>query len=346
MVLPVSSLSIATNQIAEVVRDGLNAAANNISVRIGHPGSVEDDGDAHQVNLFFYRFEPSGFQADAHPGDPWRMRLFCLVTPFARPEGDTVSAGENDLRILGEIVRVLHESPILDATDVAGIQVRMQATFLPVSDETLNQIWSTQGEVPYRPSVAYELALVPIVPEESRPGHFQVGGIGFDVRTMAARHGAFAGVVSAAPIAPTEVAVSDPGWVPLLCWVHGEFCQRTLAFGFSDDADPFQPQVWIAGAPDTTIQLFWELWQPAGFAAIGVPIDATPYTANMDPRAMPEAGPQFPTAVALPVALDTIDTAAQLLLYADRSFARIEGAAVETVRSNPLLLTLFRNEAP
>ena len=76
MPLPESSLSIICSSISQFVGSSLNAAANNITVSIGAPAEVADEDEDHRLNLFFYRFEPGGFDSDAHPNDPWRVRLF------------------------------------------------------------------------------------------------------------------------------------------------------------------------------------------------------------------------------------------------------------------------------
>jgi hypothetical protein len=45
------------------------------------------------------------------------MRLYCLISAFGAPL-DNVSAGENELRVLGEVMRLFHESPVLDTSEI------------------------------------------------------------------------------------------------------------------------------------------------------------------------------------------------------------------------------------
>ena len=158
MALPESSLSIVCSAIYTFVHTGVGAAANVINVSMGAPAEVSDNEDEHRLNLFFYRFEPGGFEASAHPNDPWRVRIFCMITAFGADEGG-VLAGENELRILGEVIRIFRERPVMDAVAVGSEQVRLQAVFTPATDEQINQIWSTQGDTSYHPSVVYEMAL-------------------------------------------------------------------------------------------------------------------------------------------------------------------------------------------
>ena len=196
MALPVSSLSQVCRSIADFVSTRLEAAQNNIQVRIGSPASaapVQGDNE-HRVNLFFYRVEPNGFGPAAAPDETWLLRLSCLVTSFGVEE-DQISAGENDLRLLGGVLSAFHERPILDPISINGTTVRPQVVFQPLGMEEINHLWATQGEAVYRPSVAYEMALIPILPRNPRLGGPLVGAIGFEVRSdEAGRHAPFGGV--------------------------------------------------------------------------------------------------------------------------------------------------------
>lgn len=348
--LPASGLSTICNQIAEFLRTGLGAVANNITVLVGSPGNVDTGSVEHQVNLFFYRFEPSGFQAAAHPNDVWRLRLFCLVTPFGVDEtenGTTVGAGENDMRMMGEIIRLFHEEPILAPLDVNGETVRMQAVYMTLTDEQLNQIWSTQGDTAYRPSVVYEFSLAPIVPAERRGPAPLAGMLGVEARAADARHAAFTGVVSGPPVRPVTIDVTDPGWRPALAWVLGGALHRSLAFADGSQAlADFDPvTLWLAGDPAATVELSWERWTPTGWVEVGTPAVAQPYGPVIDPDATPDDPGNFPLTTPLPVTgLGPGESSTQLLLYARRSFTRFPGGSEETVRSEPLLITVY--EAP
>ena len=289
MVAP-SSLSIVCEHIRQFVRTGVNAPANGLDVSVGAPAAI-DAGGEHHLNLFFYRFEPSGFEAGARPDAPWRIRMFCMVTPFGIDEpsdGATVPAGENDMRMLGDVMRVFHQTPILPPVDADGVTVRTQVMFLSTSDEQINQIWSTQGDIHYRPSVVYEMSLTPIVPTELAPLPRIVGAIGLEARTTANRHAAFAGAVAGPPVRRQTVDTGDPVWVPALAWVVGGALHRSLAFDV-DGADfaAFDPEVWLAGDPAATVRLVWEAWRSSGWEATGAPANATPQRASDRPRGHP-----------------------------------------------------------
>jgi len=165
MPLPLSSLSRVCRYVADFVGSELEASTHSVRVLIGSPAEAAKDAETeHRINLFFYLIEPSGFGLGMAPGETWLLRLHCLVTAFGAAESP-VSSGENDLRLLGEVLRAFHEKPVLPPLDIDGLTVRMQAVFEPLTLDQINHIWSTQGDVTYRPSIGYEMSLLPVVPK-------------------------------------------------------------------------------------------------------------------------------------------------------------------------------------
>lgn len=348
MPIPSSSLSIICDHVRDFVSSGIGAPANGIDVTIGAPAGLQLGTD-HVLNLFFYRFEPSGFEAGAQPDLPWRIRMFCMATPFGIDEADggtTVQAGENDMRMLGDVMRVFHENPVLPPIDAGGIAVRTRIVFMSTTDEQINQIWSTQGDTHYRPSAVYEMSLTPIVPRDLAPEPAIVGAIGAEVRADGDRHAGFTGAVSGPPVEAVSIDTGDPGWEPALAFVYASALHRTLAFDVaSAEFAAFTPQLWLAGDPGTPVDLVWEAWRTTGWEASGPPQAATPFGPVLDPHNIPFGAPGFPLATALPEALAGTETSLQLLLHARRSFTRYPGGPTETVRSAPLLVTLYRSSS-
>lgn len=338
MALPLSPLSVLCSHIAEFVKDGLAAPSNNISVFIGAPAEAANkDKNKHRVNLFFYRFAPAGFGPGPAMDEPWLIRMHCLITVFGVDE-DTILAGENELRLLGEILRILHENPVLDAVDVAGRSVRLQVIFEPLGSDDLNHIWSTQGDLTYRPSLAYEMALVPVMPSTLAPVPRLVGAIGMEARgTMDARHEPFTGAAHSLPVKATSVDTRVNSWAPQICFVHQNTCVQAMALAVGseelDDFDP--PAVWIAGDPGATVTLRWEEWNAStGWSEAGGAQDVSPVGTRLDPEQPIPAG--LPT-----MALPFTDHPGQAVLYATRSYIRGSDGATIEVRSNPLLVTLY-----
>ncbi len=337
MALPTSSLSIMTSSIAQFVRDGLDAANNNIRVMIGAPTEAAKDDDKHRVNLFFYRFEPPGIGPIVTPDEPWRIRLFCLITAFGVME-EQISAGENELRMVGEVMRLFHESPVMDTLDVKGESVRLQVVFQPLSSDELNHIWSTQGDASYRPSVAYEMALGPVVPSQRGLGSPLVGAIGSQVLArMDGRREGFSGTAETLPVTARRVDTEQEGWAPSICIVFNGACVQSISFavGSNELADFTPPSVWVAGDPTATVTLRWEVWdQTKGWREEGPTLETSPISTEIDPDAGAPEG--LPT-----IALPFTDRAGQAVLYAMRRYTRSSDEAQLEIRSNPLLVTLF-----
>ncbi|SEM05786.1 Protein of unknown function [Syntrophus gentianae] len=340
MSLPRSSLSQVCRAIADFVGVGLNASANSIQVMIGSPASAAPSvtDTTHRVNLFFYRIEPAGFFPGDTPGDPWWVRLHCLVTGFGIEE-EQVSAGENDLRLLGEVMRLFHETPVQTALTVDDETFRLQVIFLPLGADDLNHIWSTQGDVSYRPSIAYEMALAPVLPREPRPESPLVGRIGSEVRAVSiARTSPFSGATAAPPVPRSTVDNSRPDWAPVICFVADEVCAGSLLFALgSQELTDFVPAVWVAGEPGAAVTLAWQRWTSSGgWQDEADTTNTTATSLTLDPEL---GGDAQTVEFALPV--DLVSGGGQAVLYAERSWVRGADGVTVKVRSNPLLVTVY-----
>ena len=346
MPLPESSLSIICAAIGDFVRNGVNAATNNITVSIAAPAEVAEDDDQHRINLFFYRFEPAGIQSAVRPDEFWRMRMFCLITSFGIDEDD-IPAGENDLRMLGEVMRIFHQQPVLSAVNIGSVSVRLQVVFTPVTDEQINQIWSTQSDTVYRPSVIYELALMPVIPSQLRIEPPLVGSLGHQVfGDPAQRYAGFSGSVSGPRVPLQRVNIANPQWAPQICWIYQDSCVHTLSFDVdSPEFASFSPDLWIAGDSGEPVSLIWEIWDSDGWRQAGAPQVVSPFNDTIDSMQIPAPIPGlFPETLPLPlpVAIPVGENAAQGLLYAARNVVVIEGQPAVEIRSNPLLISLYR----
>ena len=339
MALPTSSLSQVCREIANIVSHGLNASANSIRIMIGSPAdAVPGQSDTqHRINLFFYRIEPSGFFPGTLPGEPWWIRLHCLVTGFGIPE-DQISSGENDLRLLGEVMRLFHETPVFDAFPVEGETFRMQVIFQPLSPDDINHIWSTQGDVSYRPSVVYEMALAPVVPIEKAFGSPLVGAVGSQIRSdMQARKSPFGGSATSPPVLRTEVDASREDWPPAICLVADGHCLQSLSLveGSQALAD-FTPAIWVAGERNAPVVLVWEKWTSTQGWKQQTPTRSVVATAAaIDPD---EADEAVTTDFALPFAAGE---RGQAVLFAERTYHRAVDDQAINVRSNPILITVY-----
>ena len=112
-----NALSLVAQGLRQSIADGI--ALDISQVLIGNPAvgatQAENQSGLQFLNLFFFRVDYGGFPASTQD-DPIYLRLFCLMTAFGNDETDgdnTVTAGENDLRLVGNVIAHMHQSPII-----------------------------------------------------------------------------------------------------------------------------------------------------------------------------------------------------------------------------------------
>jgi hypothetical protein len=339
MALPDSSLYIACKSLVNALQNGIQANSHGIKVFMGAPADVASKTDDIRLNLFFYRFEASGFQAGAHPNEPWRIRAFVLVTCMAS-QGD--DQGEEDLRLLGMVMAFFNENRIMPLVTIGAETLRLQAVFVPATDEQINQIWSTQGDTIYRPSIIYEVSLAPVMPTVLRGEPPRVGYTGLETHAdLRKRFASFSGSSRQLPVGVAGVNVANPAWVPVVCWVDGDECAAAL----SVDVDLVNPQtltpsLWVAGLVGASVSLEWQVWEDEKWRLVSggnLVISSSEISPDNIPVGLPS--------VSLPILTLTGKARWQLLLYAVRLYQPAFGEPV-SLRSNPLLISLFRGSTP
>jgi hypothetical protein len=395
MPLPTSSLA----QICSVVREHVATLGEtpsppdwDVTVSIGAPGAnLAAVNNRNTLNLFFYRFEPFGFAAAAQPGDVQWMRVFCVITAFGIDEDvdndQTVdfSAGFNELRMLSQVMRLFQEQPVmLIEGDDPGELWHTQFIPHPLADEQINQIWSTQGDTIYRPSVVYEIALAPIEPQRPSSQAARVASVGsYADSDMRRRNSPWpAGRETLFPQVPSvNVDSSNPQWAPAMVMVSGAAGDRQASLtlhlevpvgggGLADFGSFPSVDIWIAGDPALVgdLTLVGQLLQnPDADRSSGRWVEIAPVpnlsadATGLDVENLPEPAPA-PSATAFTLTqahwsgIDNRNHSWQLQLFVERhigyqpdtgQWVVLPNGATEgiRIRSNPLLITLTR-EAP
>ncbi|GGX39081.1 DUF4255 domain-containing protein [Saccharospirillum salsuginis] len=342
MAIPDSALFLACNSVADFISNGIQANTHGIKIYLGSPADITKKDDEDRLNLFFYRMEPSGFQAGVHPQDPWRIRLFCMVTAMAE-DGD--AQGEGDLKLIGLIMALFHDQRILPSVNIYGQDVRLEAIFNPATDEQINQLWSTQGDTSYRPSILYEFSLTPILqPDTQKPEPPRVGAFGLETRAdIGRRYDPFAGTVQEPQPRTGEVTITNPAWTPLIAWVDGSDIRTSLTLDV-DSTTPasFNPTLWIAGDPGASVDLEWSVWEGDTWRTEAGPTLSVS-SQVIDPESIPVA---LPTLTLPSLTVTPADERWQLLLHVTRQYTPHPGATPITLRSNPLLISLYRSSTP
>ena len=131
-------------------------------------------------------------------------------------------------------------------------------------------------------------------------------------------------------------ALAREDWAPAVAFVHRGRCALSLSFALgSPELAAFSPRVWLAGKPGENLALHWESWSAtSGWQAAGPDSVALPSSRSIAPEAAASAVTE---ALALPFS----DRVGQLLFYAERTYTRASDGAPLTVRSNPLLISLY-----
>jgi hypothetical protein len=368
-VIPLSAFSVAANSVRQLLVGAIeDLEAGNVF--ISHPKEANPNPSVQALNLFFYRIDWDGYPADGMAEDPVYVRLECLITALGSAEtvpgndGGTVSAGESDLRLIGEVMRVLHQSPVVSVT--GGDQpMQLQAVFQPLTLDQLNHLWSTQPDTSYRLSVAYQFALMPVPLATALHRSPRVAGVGVDALAIGAP-GAIAG--SGLPagggtpeVQRTLVDTAREDWVPHISFRAADGALRYV-LRLPDIPAARQLQVLVAGAPGEPVQLVWEPWEwdydanQGGWgveAADGLSPEVTLPTGEdadnpFDPALIDPIEPEIRLAqdVQLPFSTDPGEQVRrQAMLYATRQWERSRPQAdpqIVTLRSNPLLVSLYR----
>jgi hypothetical protein len=97
--------------------------------------------------------------------------------------------------------------------------------------------------------------------------------------------------------------------------------------------------------PDVLLHLLiWEIWKSDGWNRYGSPIGVNPFSTGIDPDDIPPVTPSFPVELTLPLSLnlDPDEYTGQAILYALRSVTPVASDQVIEIRSNPLLISLYR----
>ena len=268
--LPVSAISDAANKLRSILLDQIDDLDDVKRIKIGHPKDTFDDmkKDLNHLNLFFYNVKFDGYPADGLSDDPFYVRLHCLITAVgAKKESAVISSGENDLRLIGEVMRVLHEQPILSVDNGDNVEIA-QLQIIPHSLDldNLNHIWSTQGETAYRLSVAYEMSLAPIpLANATKPGALvgdpRIVSWGAMTRPVDQEK---EGMISFKPgVEFLEIDTDRDDWIPHISFVEQiDVSYQELQYVFKVEADlSNELDILIAGEENAKLKLVWNVWR-------------------------------------------------------------------------------------
>ncbi len=340
------------NAFTARVGEAIDATANSITILIGPPGdaarSLRADPSQHVLNFFFYRLAPFEFDVDVPSDEVFRLRIQCMITPFGQAL-ESEMPSEHELRILGDVLRALHEEQSMPLGPFDSETVHLQIVLQRPTTEELNHIWSTQEGATFRSSLAYEIALVPVVPELTPINPPLVGSTGAsseaNTNGSRAQPGSFAGLHDDPTVTRSVVDTAEPDWSPVACFVKdGECSQVVRVAAGSGDATSFKYMVWVTGEAGVAITLRWRTWTRVnGWSDEPATVAATAVGPVLDPNEIPSDGQL--EAVSLPASIQ--NTAGQATLVAERDYELesergFDGSPgpTRTSRSNLLLVVV------
>lgn len=177
-----------TAQVMVAVRERIQTLnqtvfqATQLRVEVGNPAFFHplSATSGPLVTIWVYRLEFDNTVMLVTPDSVQPLRLHTLITAFCPAGADPQeSHGTFELRILSHIVRLFLEAPevgpvritnaltVGPAADLITSEFMIEARPRSLDVEDINHIWTTQGEAPYRTSLAYTFSFGFVTP--SRP---------------------------------------------------------------------------------------------------------------------------------------------------------------------------------
>lgn len=143
-----------------------NTEIDEEHVLIGHPASVQlISGTDPHLSVYFYSIYPAANSGDIRPDGPLDTIAHCIMTPLAKSSGNPnqITQGEEDLRILGQVMTCMHGWRAMVVMDIDEKPVcRVEIIPLELTVDKLSKIIPVQPREGYHPSIAYELSLIPL----------------------------------------------------------------------------------------------------------------------------------------------------------------------------------------
>jgi Pvc16 N-terminal domain len=187
--MSVQGINDVTKALSQLVESQIRRSVSTATVTLLPPGDSlpEDVG----VNLYLYRVverpvthsQPWRGDRAHEPSDraPLGLQLHYLLTPRGRTSESSSTNGDVAHMMLGVAMVTLHQHPVLNDVHIQGFDAdavlsqhlrnsyeKVTVTISTVGIEELSKLWATINQ-PYRLSVAYEISLVELLPDQRPP---------------------------------------------------------------------------------------------------------------------------------------------------------------------------------
>jgi hypothetical protein len=146
---------------------GIDVTGNQVTVELLSPGDITGN-DVH-LSLYLYRVEESAHLKNAEPRieegvarpPPLTLDLYYLLSAHPTDQNPDSADSYEQHRILGRAMQVLYDNRVLRGVQPSGDDLHL--SIQPQTTDELTGLWSTFGDSPYQPSVAY--LVTPVVVE-------------------------------------------------------------------------------------------------------------------------------------------------------------------------------------
>ncbi|MDR2001343.1 MAG: DUF4255 domain-containing protein [Zoogloeaceae bacterium] len=157
------SLSILARTIRSILAEEMGLDDSQIVIGPPHEAAKQQENaaDKDYLCVFFYRMGFGGFPADAASDDPLFLNAFCLITALGGRSAEK-TPGDSELSLIGSVLEFFHRNPVLNVKTDDEIAMQLQVVPTQLTLDDINHLWATQNNTPYRLSLAYEFALLPV----------------------------------------------------------------------------------------------------------------------------------------------------------------------------------------
>jgi hypothetical protein len=154
-------------ELLDAELQGIDVTGNRVTVELLSPGDITGS-DVH-LSLYLYRIEESAHLKNAEPRveedvvrpPPLALDLYYLLSAHPTDQNPDSADSYEQHRLLGRAMQVLYDNRILRGAQPSGDDLHLSIYPQPTDDVT--GLWSTFGDAPYQPSVAY--LVTPVVVE-------------------------------------------------------------------------------------------------------------------------------------------------------------------------------------
>ncbi|MCL2177858.1 MAG: DUF4255 domain-containing protein [Proteobacteria bacterium] len=273
-----NALSMLAQAIRSLLSEAINRPDSNYEVEIvigsPHEAAKQQESSAPYSDylcVFFYRVGYSGFPADATSSDSLYLSASCMITALGGSSTNEKTSGDSELKLMGAVAECFHRKPVLKLRNEGGIEPQIQIVPTQLTLDDINHLWATQNNTPYRLSLAYEFAVLPIPMKARVERAPRVGAVSLAIQStelveptegepIEEKGSRFFSV----QVPFVEVDIRRFDWAPHICLLEGG--EPTYGLTLQGGEGVFQPQVSLVVLGDVgagqELSLEWEVWKP------------------------------------------------------------------------------------